>query len=123
MLSSSAKGLILGPTMFLCLGLVIYLAKKHETYNLDPGDRPGAFEPFLVKYIRAAEFLVGLATGSIVLLVGSSALHRDGRLPPFYAAPLVLMAWCVLFGVAFMVWLTHNYEEHQHGRPHTKLRY
>jgi hypothetical protein len=82
------------------------------------------FEPFLAKYIRVAEFLIGLATGSIVLLVGSSALHgQGGHLPWFYASPLLLLAWCVVWGIGFMVWLIFNYEHHQHGNPHTRPRY
>jgi len=118
------SGLLLGPLVFLGVGAVSYFTKKYEAYNLDPQDKPGAFEPFLAKYIRTAEFIIGLATGSIVLLVGSSALHgQGGRLPWFYASPLLLLAWCVFYGIAFMVWLIFHYEEHQHGTPHTRLAY
>jgi len=86
--------------------------------------RAGAFEPFLAKYIRVAEYVIGLATGSIILLVGSSALHgQGGHLPWFYASPLLLLAFCVIYGVGFMVWLIYNYEEHQHGNPHTRFAY
>ena len=28
-----------------------------------------------------------------------------------------------MYGVAFMVWLIFNYEEHQHGNPHTRRAY
>jgi hypothetical protein len=93
-------------------------------YNLDPKAKENAFEPFLQKYIRAAEFVIGLATGSIVLLVGSSALHaQGGHVPWFYASPLLLLGWSVIFGVAFIVWLIRSYEEYQHGNPHTKQIY
>lgn len=79
-------GLVLGPLAFTGIGLASYLTKEHAQYNLDPQARPGAFEPFLAKYIRLAEFMIGLATGSIVLLVGSSAFHsQGGHLPWFYA--------------------------------------
>jgi len=106
------------------IGTYRYIAKEHESYNLDPMAVPNAFEPFLAKYIRAAEFIVGLATGSIVLLVGSSALHGEGgHLPWFYRSPLLLLAWSVVYGVGFMVWLIFNYEEHKHGNPHTRLAY
>ena len=118
------SGLILGPTIFFFVGAGSYFTKEFERYNLEPGDIKGAFEPFLVKYLRVAEFIIGLATGSIVLLVGSSALHGStGHLPWFYATPLVMLGWCVLFGLGFMVWLILNYEEHQHGNPHTKRGY
>ena len=77
-----------------------------------------------MKYIRLGEFVVGLATGSIVLLVGSSALHgQNGHLPWFYASPLLLLALSVAYGVAFTAWLIYSYEEYQHGNQHTRPVY
>lgn len=107
------------------LFLVIYQRrKKIPSYNLDPKGEKGAFEPLLQKYLRLAEFTIGLATGSIVLLVGSSVLHgKDGRLPPFYRPPLVLLAGSVLWGLVFMVSLILSYEDWQHGNPHTAGAY
>ena len=91
---------------------------------MDPEEKVGTFEPFLARYIRAAEFIVGLATGSIVLLVGSSALHgQGGHLPWFYASPLLLLALCVAYGIAFMVWLSYCYENYRQGHPYTRLAY
>jgi hypothetical protein len=118
------SGLTFGILILLGIGTVSYLTKEHEAYNLDPLGVRGTFEPFLVKYIRVSEFIIGLATGSIVLLVGSSALHgQGGRLPWFYRSPLLLLAWSVTYGVGFMVWLIFHYEEYQHDNPHTKLAY
>jgi hypothetical protein len=118
------SGMALGPVVFAVVGAASYLTKEHESYNLDPKGESGKFEPFLAKYLRLSEFIIGLATGSIVLLVGSSALHgQGGHLPWFYASPLLVLGWCVVFGIGFMVWLTHNYEEYQHGNPHTKFGY
>jgi hypothetical protein len=118
------SGAIAGPLLFALIWAVCYRGKEFESYNLDPQGKPGAFEPLLTKYIRASEFIIGLATGSIVLLVGSSALHaQGGRLPWFYASPLLLLGWSVLLGVAFIVWLIFSYEEYQHGNKHTKLIY
>ena len=91
---------------------------------MDPEQKSGAFEPFISRYIRAAEFIVGLATGSIVLLVGSSALHgQAGHLPWFYASPLFLLALCVAYGIAFMVWLSYSYENYRQGHPYTRRAY
>jgi hypothetical protein len=102
----------------------IYYTREHEAYNLDPKGKWNAFEPFLTKYLRISEFIIGLATGSIVLLVGSSALHGQiGRVPPEYASPLFLLAACVCYGILFMVWLTYHYEEYQHDARHTKIAY
>ncbi|MGA3105290.1 MAG: hypothetical protein ABSD53_12480 [Terriglobales bacterium] len=114
----------LGALIFVGLYLLFYFTKKSEVYNLDPQNKPLAFEPFLARYLRASEFVIGLATGSIVLLIGSSALHgQSGHLPWVYASPLLLLAWCVLYGVVFMVWLILHYEGHQHGDPHTRKAY
>lgn len=113
------SGLILGPCISLTLGTVLYLSRRGRNFNLDPKNVPGTFEPFLTKYLRVAEFVIGLATGSIVLLVGSAALHSQGRVPWFYASPLVLLAWSVIFGTFFMVWMIYEYEDHSHG-GHTR---
>lgn len=117
-------GLIVAILIFPALWIPIYFTREHAAYNLDPQDKWGAFEPFLSKYLRISEFIIGLATGSIVLLVGSSALHGTiGRVPPEYASPLFLLAACVGYGIAFMVWLTYHYEDYQHGAKHTKPAY
>jgi|ERR1035437_439176 hypothetical protein len=119
-LSGIVVGALFGAAMFCAM----YFTKKYDSYNLDPQSRAGAFAPHLARYLRAAEFTIGLATGSIVLLVGSSALHsQGGHLPWFYASPLILLAYCVLYGVAFMVSLIYGYEEVEHGNPHTDLAY
>ncbi len=117
-------GLIVGFAIFLATGAYSYFSLGPGPFNLDPLGKPGAFEPFLAKYIRLGEFVIGLATGSIVLLVGSSAFHgQGGRLPWFYASPLLLLALCVVYGIAFIAWLIYDYEEYQHGNPHTRLHY
>src|SRR6266478_2170670 len=114
-LPPGASGLITGVGIFLAIGTLAYSTRGPGPFNLDPQNRAGAFEPFLAKYIRVAEYVIGLATGSIILLVGSSALHgQSGHLPWTYATPLLLLCWCVLFGLVFMVWLILNYEEYQH---------
>src|SRR5437867_2582195 len=100
------------------------IRKKIPAYNIDPQGKPGAFEPLLQKYLRLGEFMIGLATGSIVLLVGSSVLHgKDGHLPWFYASPLLILAGSVVAGLSFMAWLILSYEEAQHGNPHTPKGY
>jgi hypothetical protein len=117
------SGLVVGGAMLPALWSVSYALKEYEAFNLDPEGKPGAFEPLLAKYIRAAEFLVGLATGSIVLLVGSSAFRAGGHLPWVFASPLILLAFCAVYGILFMVLLVLNYENVQHGNLHTKLEY
>jgi hypothetical protein len=118
------SGAVLGLLVFPVLYSFLYFTKEFETYNLDPQGKANAFEPFLAKYLRLGEFMIGLATGSIVLLVGSSALHgQNGHLPWVYASPLLLLSWCVLYGLMFMAWLILHYEGYQHGDKHTKKLY
>lgn len=117
------SGLTLGFAIFWGIGMPIYFSLKKGPFNLDPQGIVGTFEPFLAKYLRLGEFVVGLAAGSIVLLVGSSALHKSGTLPWFYASPLYLLGWSVLYGSGFMVWLLYHYEEYRHGAEHTRFAY
>lgn len=112
---------LLVPSALWC---VCYYTKEHELYNFDPKGVEGAFEPFLVKYLKLMETMIGLATGSIVLLVGSSALHgQSGHLPWFYASPLFLLAGCVLYGILFSIWMIFHYEDYQHNGRHSKKAY
>jgi hypothetical protein len=110
------------------IGCVVWiLRRKSKTapaYNLGPGGDPKDYEPILARYIRLSEFMIGLATGSIVLIVGSSALHgQGGHLPWFYASPLLLIAGCVVYGLLFMAAQLVTMEEALHGNPHTAFSY
>src|SRR5947209_13502376 len=106
-----SNGLFVGLAIFPLIWVPIYSTRKHEAYNLDPQGKWGAFEPFLAKYLRVSEFIIGLATGSIVLLVGSSALHGPiGKVPSEYSSPAVPAR-----GVR---WLRN----HIHGVAHIPLR-
>jgi hypothetical protein len=117
-------GALIGLLIFPAFYSILYVTKEFGEYNLDPQQQAGAFEPFLSKYIRLAEFMIGLASASIVLLVGSSALHgQNGHLPWHYASPLLLLCWCILYGLVFMTWLILHYEGHRHGDRHTKAKY
>ena len=60
----------------------------------------------------------------LLSLIGSSVLRgTNGHLAWFYASPLLVLAGCVLTGIAFMVSLVHGYENYQHGNPHTAKYY
>jgi hypothetical protein len=95
-------GIVTASGVFSLIGAISYLMRrKPGFYNLDPRGEPGAFEPLLQKYLHLAEFMIGLATGSIVLLIGSSIFHgKDGHLPSFYASPLLVLAASVFLGLA-----------------------
>src|ERR1043166_10212981 len=96
--------------------LVAYIRTGPGQFTFDPPGQPKAFEARLANYVRAGEFIIGLATGSIVLLVGSSALHTGGHLPWFYASPLVLLSLSVIYGVLFIGLLIFDYEAWLHNR-------
>jgi hypothetical protein len=118
-------GVVTAVAVPVVIGAGCYMnRRKTSAYNLDPQGKSGAFEPLLQKYLHLAEFMIGLATGSIVLLIGSSVLHgKDGRLPWFYASPLLILAASVITALIFMALLILNYEEYQHGNLHTPLAY
>jgi hypothetical protein len=118
-------GIVTAVGVPVVIGAICYATRrKTPAYNLDPLGKPGAFEPLLQKYLRLGEFTIGLATGSVVLLVGSSVLHgKDGHLPSFYASPLLILAASVLLALAFMAYLILSYENVQHGNPHTAKAY
>jgi hypothetical protein len=117
-----------GTICTIAIGLIVWMnrrsSKQFNAYNLGPGGDPKEYEPILARYIRLSEFMIGLATGSIVLIVGSSSLHgQGGHLPWFYASPLLLLGGSVLFGFLFMASQLVTMEEGLHGNPHTAFSY
>jgi hypothetical protein len=107
-----ATGLCLQLAM---LGVVHWKTGKKESFQMD-ADGESGFEKLLLLYVDVTKFVLGLATGSIVLLVGSSAFHAGGRLPDSFASPLFLLALSVLYGILFMTLLTLDYESYRHNR-------
>jgi hypothetical protein len=118
------SGSLTAALILLIAWVASYFGKKYASYDLDPGGVKGTFEPILARYLRIAEFIVGIDTGSIVLIVGSSALHgQSGHLPWVYASPLILLGCSVVYAVIFMACLIMNDENVRHGNPHTRARY
>jgi hypothetical protein len=72
------SGSVVSLAVFVTAWRICRSTKKHPFYNLGPGGDPHDYEPLLNRYVRLAEFSIGIATGSIVLVVGSSALHGNG---------------------------------------------
>jgi hypothetical protein len=94
----------------LTLSVTLETIDSNGAYTFENGTPPQSFEPRLVGYIKTTETLIGLATGSIVLLAGSSVLRSGGKLPWLYASPMVLMGFSVIYGVFFMALLNFFYE-------------
>jgi hypothetical protein len=116
-------GLIVGVSVFALSWVIAYLLTPYESITFEPRGE-GSFEPRLTNYTRAAETLISLASGSVVLLAGSSILRAGGHLPWFYASPLVLLGVNVIYGVVFIGLLIVFYEGFLHfPNSYTRLRY
>jgi len=50
-----------------------------------------SFEKILLVYLDIAKFILGLAAGGIVLVIGSSTFGQSKALPSGYASPLFLL--------------------------------
>jgi hypothetical protein len=116
-------GIVAGVCLFPVLWLIGWLGAtgnisrtgpEEEAFHFDAQGRRGAFTTMLANYLDIAKVVLGLASGSIVLLVSSAAFHSDGRLPPSFASPLFLLALSILYGVLFMALMMLDYENYQH---------
>ena len=117
--------------LFALTWLVVYLKSKGRPIVFDPGGKHGEFgKRLLPMYLDITKFVLGLAAGSIVLLVGSLNINHsnaaDRSLRPF-ASPLFLVATSIIYGVLFMILLALNYEHHLHHpndpRSYTLFQY
>jgi hypothetical protein len=96
----------------------------NHSFNFEPPEEKGAFEKLLSNYFDIAKVVLGFASGSIVLLVGSAAFRSGGRLSEAFASPLFLLALCIFYGVLFMVLTMLDYEAYRHKtKRYTRLKY
>ena len=117
-------GVIVGLATPLALWVLFYSTKSGNSYSFDIANAPGSFEPYLAKYLKIAETLIGLASGSIVLLVGSLAIHgQSGTLSSSYASALFMFVFTVLYGLVYSVWIVRRYEDSQHDGSLTRAAY
>ena len=123
-------GFVVGLLLLLLTWLLAYFTLPKGQFNFDfpneGGSLQGSFLPLLSSYIDIAKYTLGLASGSIVLLVGAAAFHSDGRvhLPSSFANPLFLLVLSILWGVFFMALMMVDYEAYRHGtRPYTRFKY
>jgi len=96
--------------------VTVYLRTKGRPVIFDPERKHGEFgKSLLPMYVDITKFVLGLAAGSIVLLVGSLNLNQNGaRSLKGFASPLFLVAMSIIYGVLFMILLVLNYEHHLH---------
>ena len=99
------------------------LVLNHD-FNFEPQGETGAFEKMLANYLDIAKVVIGLASGSIVLLVGSASFRSTGHLPASYASPLCLLTLSILYAVLFMVFEMLNYEDYRHKtKRYSRFKY
>jgi hypothetical protein len=106
--------------------LIVWFIKRNEQgpYAFDALGERRAFEKFLQTYIDIMKFILGLASGTIVLLVGSSSFRSSGLLPASFSSPLFLLTASILYGILLMVFLASNYESTRHKTTdYTKFMY
>jgi hypothetical protein len=97
---------------------------SNHNFDFEPPGEKGAFEKLLANYLDIAKVVIGLSSGSIVLLVGSASFRSTGRLPASFASPLSLLALSILYAVFFMVFEILNYEGFRHRtRLYSRFKY
>ena len=116
-------GILLGLGIFAALNIWTRFSIPKGIYTFESRG-VGSFEPTIARYARLVEVILGLTTGSIALLAGTSFFHSLSKLPPTYANPLALLAMSILGLVLFIGLLTFFYEEWQHrSDQYTQTRY
>jgi phosphoglycerol transferase MdoB-like AlkP superfamily enzyme len=121
--SPGVPGALTAIVIFLMFYTIAWTnTKPSNSYTFEPRG-PGSFEPILARYSRLVEFIVGLATSSIVLLAGSSIFRSAGKLPKAYGSPLVLLASSVICAVLFIALCNYHYEEYQHHNNYNHHKY
>jgi zinc transporter ZupT len=129
MLFPGFSGVATALGLFALIWLTVYLRSRGRPVVFDPESRHGEFgKRLLPMYLDITKFVLGLAAGSIVLLVGSLNMNQSNAARPSlrsFAAPLFLVAMSIIYGVLFMIFLALNYEHHLHhpGDPHSYTRF
>ena len=128
MLFSGFPGIATGLGLLAVIWLIVGLRTGKIPVVFDPGGKHGEFgKGLLPMYLDIAKFVLGLAAGSLVLLVGSLNLNQANARPlKSFASPLFLVAMSIIYGVLFMILLVFNYEHHLHdpnSRSYTRFKY
>jgi len=109
--------------MFVIAWIVVCLRTDKGPFSIDAQGEKDSFENILALYHRCGELLLGLASGSLVVLISSSAF-KNGHLPWQFASPLFLLALTVIYVFLFMVLMTLNYEHYKHDHSsYTRFKY
>lgn len=103
--------------LFAGIWFITYLKARGQPAVFDPQGQHGEFGRNLLHvYLDIAKTVLGLAAGSIVLLVGAMNFSPAGARHSLtaFASPLFLVAMSIIYGVLFMILLVLSYEHHLH---------
>src|SRR5580692_761835 len=106
MLFPGFPGVATAAGLFAVTWLITFLKSRGQPVVFDPGGKHGEFgKRLLPMYLDITKFVLGLAAGSIVLLVGSLNINQSSARPSLrsFASPLFLVAMSIIYGVLFMI--------------------
>ena len=116
--------------LFAVAWIVVWLRTKPTSSNyFEPEGAEGEFGKGLLPiYLDITKLILGIAAGSIVLLVGSSNLiqQSSGRSLRTFASPMFMVAMSIIYGVLFMTFLVVRYEHYRHNPApdaYTRFKY
>jgi hypothetical protein len=120
-------GIMVSLAIFLIFAVSLRLTTEKGPFDFDP-----EFEKQLTVYLDIAKFVLGLASGSIVLIVTASTLRANTttaavappKLPVSYASPMAILVMTIFYGVLFMAFLALAFEAFKADkRSYTRPKY
>jgi hypothetical protein len=108
--------------VFTTIFLAFWLPARKISHLMDPGDKPGAFEPHIKRYQELARLVLTLATASAAFLIGLVINPPERHAPSdaaaklLNAAPQAILFLCAtaFFLLLFMTLLNFFYENYSH---------
>src|SRR6266576_2629184 len=108
--------------VFTAIFLVLWFPTRKTSYLMDPGDKPGAFEPHIKRYQELARLVWTLATSSVAFLINLIVNLPEKHFPSdtaaklLNAAPQAILFLCAtaFFLLLFMTLLKFFYENYSH---------
>jgi hypothetical protein len=116
------QGVVAGVLVFVISWTIVSI-RIPKDYQPMFDKRDGSFERLLAIYLDVTKFILGLAGGGIVLIVGSFSLGKECRSNLPFASPLFMLAMSILYGLMFMPFLVLNYESFKRGSGHSRRQY
>lgn len=120
-LQRSCKCIAVPTLLFVALH---FAYRGYGGFVMDAYGDAESFEPILSKYLKLAEIAITLASGSIIALIGAYLLRGNSQhLPWYFATPLFLMVFTILYSVTFSVWIVAKYEAWKHHKRYSRNEY